>query len=127
MGQTNANRIQIDESIYTFTDITLANVLLEIDRRLTGRDINKVYTRTAGLISKIEYFIGPKKIVERTFSRVTGVGGIERVSGIVTTFYNSDNSVDSIVTTTISRETPLSTNDKIISCDHVFTTGEAIC
>lgn len=127
MGQTNVNRIQVDESLYTFTESSLSDVLLEIDRRLTGRDINKVYTRTSNLISKIEYFIGAHKIVERDFTRVSGVGGIQRVSSIVTTFYNQNDSVDSIVTTTITRESPLSTNDKIVSCNHVYSTSEESC
>jgi hypothetical protein len=127
MGQTNANRVQVNESAYTFTEITLSDVLMEIDRRLTGRDINKVYTRTSGYISKIEYFVGSLKIVQRDFTRVSGVGGIQRVSSIVTTFYNSDTSIDSTITSTFTRDTPLPTNDKILSCSHVFATGEDIC
>lgn len=120
---TNAKRIQTLEGRYTFTDKRLSGIIAEIDRRLNCAEVYETITRTSDLISKVEVYSDlarTKKLIERTFSRTSGLNGVDYISGMTTIYFNSDGSEDSRVTTTITRDV----NNRITSCDSIFTTSE---
>ena len=127
MGAPNANRIEIQEGPLTFTERRLSGIIREIDSRLNCSEVYETISYTSDLISKIEIFSNfarTIKVAERTFSRVTGSDGVEYISGMVTIYFNSDTTEDSRVTTTITRDG----DDRITSCDNVFSTSEpGIC
>lgn len=123
MGAPDASRVQVQEGAYTFTETRLAFILKEIDARLNCAETYDTITYTSGLISKIEIFSNSArtiKVVERTYTRTTGTDGVGYITGMLTKFFNSDTSEDSRVTTTITRDS----ENKITSCDHVFSTSE---
>lgn len=123
MGAPNADRIEIRENRYTFTERRLSGLIRELDGRLNCANVFETITRTNDLISKIEIFSDiarTKKVAERTITRVTGSDGVEYISAMLTIFYNSDGSEDSRVTTTITRDV----DDRITACDNVFSTTE---
>ena len=123
MGAPNAKRIQILEGRYTFTDRRLSGIVAEIDSRLNCAEVYETITRTSDLISLVEIYSDiarTKKVVERSITRTTGSDGVDYITGMVTIFFNSDGSEDSRVTTTITRDG----DDRITSCDNVFSTTE---
>lgn len=125
MGAPNASRIEVQEGAYTFTSRRLAFVLQEIDARLNCAEVYETITYTSDLISKVEVFSNLArsiKVIERTFTRTTGGDGVEYITGMVTIFFNADTTEDSRVTTTIIRDG----DDRITSCDNVFSTTESI-
>jgi len=124
MPRSDASRIEVEERRYTYTSRFLDDVLGKIDSRTTFADIWMVITRTSGLISKTEYYSDAaktQKILQREFTRTLGTDNINRVTGVTTTFYNSDGSTDSQVTTVMSRTTNLITED-----ENPFSTSEVI-
>lgn len=123
MGAPNADRIEIRENRYTFTEKRLSGLIKELDGRINCANVFETITRTSDLISKVEIFsdIGrTKKLVERDITRTTGSDGVEYITGMVTKYYNSDGTEDSRVTTTITRDS----DDRITACDNVFSTTE---
>lgn len=125
MGQTDATRVQTNEENNTTISADLASALNEIDSRITSKDIYPVITRTSNLISKIEYYSDlahTNKLYQREFTRTAGTDLVLYITGIVTTFYNDNGSIDSTITTTIARS-----NDLISSCNNVFLTTEPQC
>lgn len=121
MGAPNADRIEIRENRYTFTERRLSGLIRELDGRLNCANVYETITRTSDLISKIEVFSDiarTKKIAERDITRVTGSDNVQYISSMLTRFYNSDGSEDSRVTTTITRDV----DDRITACDNVFST-----
>jgi hypothetical protein len=125
MGQTDATRVQTNEENNTTISADLASALNEIDSRITSKDIYPVITRTSNLISKIEYYSDlshANKLYQREFTRTAGTDLVLYITGIVTTFYNDNGSIDSTITTTIARS-----NDLISSCNNVFLTTEPQC
>lgn len=126
MGQTDATRIQTNEEQNSTISADLASALNELDSRITSKGVYPVITRTDGLISKIEYFgdlAHTNKLYQREFSRTIGSDLVLYITGIITTFYNQDGSVDSIITTSMTRNG----NDTIINCDNIFSTTEPQC
>jgi len=126
MGQTDATRVQTNEENNTTISADLASALNEIDSRITSKDIYPVITRTSNLISKIEFYSDAahtKKLYQREFSRTAGSDSVLYITGILTTFYNDDGSVDSTITTAITR----TGSDLISSCNNVFSTTEPQC
>jgi len=126
MGQTDATRVQTNEENNTTIAADLASALNEIDSRITSKNIYPVITRTSNLISKIEYYSDiahTHLLYKREFSRAAGSDLVLYITGILTTFYNDDGSVDSIITTAISRNI----SDLISSCNNVFSTLEPQC
>lgn len=125
MGQTDATRVQTNEENNSTVSSDLASTLTELDSRITSKDVYPVISRSGGLISKIEYFSDlahTHKLYQREFTRTAGSDLVLYISGIITTFYNDDGSVDSTITTTINR-----TSDKISSCENIFSTLEPQC
>lgn len=123
MGAPNADRIEIRENRYTFTQRRLSGLIKELDGRLNCANVYETITRTSDLISKIEIFedVGrTKKLLERNISRTVGSDSVSYISQMVTIFYNSNGSEDSRVTSVLTRNS----EDKIISCDNVFSTTE---
>lgn len=123
MGSQNADRIEVRENRHTFTEWRLSGLIYELDKRINCADVYETITRTSDLISKIELFSDiarTKKIAERDITRTTGSDGVDYITGMVTKFYNKDTSEDSRVTTTITRDG----DDRITSCDNVFSTSE---
>lgn len=126
MGAPNSKRIEVLEGNYTFTERRLNGIIAEIDMRLNGANVWVTFTRTGGLISKIEYFSNSArtiKVCEQNITRGAGVGSIQLVTGIQNIFYNSDTTEDSQVNETIGRPN-LGTDDIIETCDSVFSTTE---
>ncbi len=126
MGQIDTERIRTAEEETTFTDSTMAGLVKEIDGRVNAANCFPVITRTSGLISRIDYYsdIAHTQLrIRRDFTRTVGTDQVAYVTGIVTTFYNSDGSVDSTVTTAIARDA----SNYVTECDNVFSTGESIC
>ena len=122
MGQQNARRLGLREGGYTLISTDLAAALKEVDGRLSGANLWMTVTRSAGLISKVEYFSDAartKRVIERVVARTAGGGGVMRVTGIVTKFFNDDGSEDSRVTDTVARS-----SDLIVTDDGPFSTGE---
>lgn len=126
MGQMDATRVQTNEENNSTVSSDLASTLTELDSRITSKDVYPVITRSSGLISLIEYYSDiahTKKLYQRSFSRSAGSDLVQYITGIVTTFYNEDGSVDSTITTSISRNG----EDSITSCDNIFSTTEPQC
>jgi hypothetical protein len=127
MGQINTYRVQNPEERYTFTEPALDGVIKELDSRTSMADCYPVFTRTSGLISKIEYYKDAAhtlKKCERNFTRNTGTDGIEYIATITSIYYNDDTSEDSRVTTTLTRHVD---DNYITQCDNVFSTSESEC
>lgn len=125
MGQIDTDRIQTNEESNTTISADLSSAINELDSRITSKDIFPVISLTSGLISKIEYFSDvahTHKLYQREFARTIGSDLISYITGIITTFFNADGSIDSIITTSITR-----VSDKITSCTNVFSTGEPQC
>lgn len=126
MGQPNADTIQVDEGKHSFTGKQVDSVLKNIDERVNSANVWHTATRSAGLLTKIEYFLDAgktQKFLERQYGRLTGVSGIRFVSSITTIIYNSNGSEDSRVVQTYSRETNLNKN-VLVNSNSVFTTSE---
>lgn len=122
MGQQNARRLGLREGGYTLVSADLAAALKEVDGRTSGADLWMTVTRSAGLITKVEYFSDAARttlVIERTVTRTVGGGGVPRITGIVTKFFNADGSEDSRVTDTVARS-----SDLIVTDDGPFSTGE---
>jgi len=114
--------VDINETLDTTVSTNLSGVLSELDGRITAKNVYPVITRSSGLISKIEYYndiTHSHKIFQRVFSRTLGSDQVAYITNIVTTFYNTDNSIDSIITSLITR-----TDDLITSCSNTFSTTE---
>jgi|AntRauTorckE5430_2_1112549.scaffolds.fasta_scaffold01224_13 hypothetical protein len=128
MGAPNASRIEILEGGFTFTHNRLSGVLSELDMRVSGSNCWTTFTRTGGLISKIEYFTNSArtiKVCEQNISRVTGVGNVSLVSEIQTLFFNQNTTEDSRVVSTLGRPN-LGTDDVIVTCNGPFSTTEPV-
>ena len=126
---TDASRIYFPEQITTFREIYLDKLIVEMDRRFNSancylnisRDIN-------GLINKVEYFkdlARTLKSIQRDFTRVLGYNNIYFISQITSIYYNEDNTEDSRIVTTITRDT-IANKSRILSCNSVFSTTEDI-
>jgi hypothetical protein len=125
MGQIDTNRIENLEEETTLINFRLNDAIKELDARITGADCYIDITRSSDIITQIDYYSDIARTqlrMRRTFSRTTGADNVDYITGIITTFYNSDGSTDSTVTSTILR-----TDDKITGCDNVFNTSESIC
>ena len=126
MGQTDAIRIETNENENTLISHDLASGLTELDSRVTGKDLYPVLTRTSGFITKIEYYSDlahTNKVFQRTFTRTAGSDLIEYITGMITTFYNSDGSTDSTIATVLTRNA----SDQVTSCSNAFATTEPQC
>lgn len=101
MGQTNAERVQVQEGGYTFTAKILSVALQQIDRFINYGNTWSTITRTSSFISKVEYFSDVAKTVkifEHQYTRVSN-----RITAITAIYYNSNGTEDSRVTQTFSR------------------------
>ena len=128
MGQPNTRRTQVSEGGHTYVSPDMAGVLVEIDARTVAANCYYKITRDGfNLILKTEFFRDAgftNLAIKRDFTRITGLGGLKLISGIVTTFYEEDGvTVDSVVTTTINRDTDPN-NNRILNCASPFTTTE---
>jgi len=126
MGQIRDGRIRISEEDSSFTEANLASLIREIDARTLGADSFVDIHRTSGLISSIDFYRDIARLHLRMttqFSRTTGLDNVEYITGIVMTIYNDDGSIDSTITRAITRDI----DNKITSCDSVFSTTEAPC
>lgn len=126
MGQIKDGRIRVGEESSSFTEANLAALILEIDSRTLGANKFVTINRTNGLISSIDYY----KDIARTqlkmthvISRTTGLDNVEYITGVISTIYNDDFSVDSTITKTLIRDI----DNKITACNSVFSTTEAQC
>ena len=116
--KTNVSRIWLPEGRYTWTKSKLQDFLHELDMRLNAANCFIDITRTAGVISLIEYFadVGrTQKVAQKSIGYTSG-----KITSYVHIFYNADNTEDSRVTHTITRDV----NGDITNCDAVFSTTE---
>ncbi len=119
----DASRIYVQEGAYTARRDRLDFVLLELFSAVTGQDVFPTITRTAGLITKIEYFTDATRTKldhECDLTYIVGGDGVSRVSTMVTIYLNFDLTEDSRVTVTITRDG----DDLITQCNSVFSTSE---
>lgn len=121
MGNVDADRIWNEESAHTWRSNNFADFLNELDARIAGADCYINITRSANLISQIDYYSdaartdrAAKKVLTRTSGKITGV---------TTTYYNKDGTEDSTVTSTLTRDV----QGRITGCDNVFATTESYC
>lgn len=120
---TDASRVFVQEGAYTARRKTLDFVLLELFAHTTGQDVFPTITRTAGLITKIEFFTSAARTKldhECNLTYVVGGDAVSRVATMTTIYFNFDLSEDSRVTVSITRNG----DDLITQCDSVFSTGE---
>jgi hypothetical protein len=125
MSNVDDVRIEMSEHETSFKADDLAEAMQEIDTRFMDANNWSTITYSTGLISKIEFFsdaLKTNKTMKREFTRTVGSDGINYITGIVTTTYNEGGTVDSVITTTISR-----TDNKIDGCSSVFSTSEILC
>ena len=124
MSNTDASRVWVQEGAFTFTETSLDYVLMQIDARMTCKNLFEDFTRNGnGDVITLEVYsdIGRTNLVmQRDYTYVTGSDNIEYPSTITTIFYNANGSEDSRVTTTITRDG----DDQITACDNVFSTSE---
>jgi len=126
MGNTDTGRIQTYEEENTFISPSLDGLIKEIDARLVGSNCFITINRTDDLISSIEYYSDiakTEKKIEQTFTRAVGNDGVKYITSILTTFYNLDTSVDSQITTTLTRDS----DNRITSCASSFSSTETVC
>jgi hypothetical protein len=126
VGAPNAARIETPEGAYAFRSTRLSEMLKEIDAYVNGANVWVTFTRVSGLISKVEYFSNSArtiKILEASFTRGAGIGGVLLVTQIAKTYFNLDTSTDATITEAISRPA-LGTDDVIGTCDSPFSTTE---
>lgn len=118
MANTDASRVWVQEGAFTYTETALDFVLREIDTRISGANCFIDITRTAGTITKFEYFKEVGRInlmVERVVNYTAG-----KISGFTDTYFNADTSNDSQVIGTFTRDL----NGNITACDSPFSTTE---
>ena len=119
MGNPDLKRIQAQEGAYTFTNHNTAKMFKEIDARMNGANVFTDITRTAGLISKIEYFSEIGRSNLRMELNILYAGG--DMTSFTWIFYNDDATEDSRVVETTTRNI----DDDITTCDSVFSTTES--
>jgi hypothetical protein len=126
MSQVDDIRVRASEEELSTTSPDLLGSLKEIDERTMGANVwTTIIFDVDDLISEIQYFSDAAKTqmtMKRVFSRTQGADAIDYITGMVTTVYNDNASVDSVITTTLSR-----TDDIIDSCSSSFSTTESIC
>ena len=113
----NAKRIALKEANSTLTSKDLAKAVQELDRRDTNAEMYMDYIRVAGKLVRIDYYSEAARtnlVAKRDLTYTAN-----KVSSTLDTFYNSDGSVDSTVTTTFIR-----VSGKVVSSDSVFATSE---
>ena len=126
MPQIDDIRIQTSEQSTSMVSSDLSETLKEIDQREMGADIWSTISYSSGLVSEINFYSDAsktKRIIKRVFNRTVGSDFISYLSSMITTYYNIDNSVDSVITTTLTRDA----NDKITGCASSFSTTETPC
>ena len=126
MPQIDDIRIQTSEQSTSMVSSDLSETLKEIDQREMGADIWSTISYSSGLVSEINFYSDAaktKRIIKRVFNRTVGSDFISYLSSMITTYYNIDNSVDSVITTTLTRDA----NDKITGCASSFSTTEPPC
>jgi hypothetical protein len=126
MAQINDIRVETTESQISTISPELLGTLQELDSRVMGSNIWSTITYTSGLISSITYYSDvakTKMTMRRVISRTLGSDLVNYVTGIVTTVYNDEGTVDSVITTVFNRDS----SDRIIGCASAFTTTETPC
>lgn len=127
MGNANAARVQTREENHTFVSPSLRGILFEIDGRLNHANCWMQIDRDGNnLISETRYYRDSgftNLAIKRVFTR-TELNGKHYITTIATTYYEEDGvTVDSTVTTTVTRNL-VATNKEITSCASPFSTTE---
>ena len=126
MSNVDDIRVRTTEEETSTISPDLLGSMKELDSRVMGADVwTTILFDADNLISEIQYFSDIAKTqmaMKRVFNRTTGSDTIEYISSLVTTIYNEDASVDSVITTTLNR-----TDDVIDGCSSSFSTTEELC
>lgn len=126
----NDIRIAVTEEQSSFKSSRMDELVKEIDSRTVGAELYTTIVRTPdpnGLITRTEYYSDTAKtkmVLKREFTRVSGLGGSQLVASITTTAYNEDGSIDSVITTSITRDATPGSNSYIQSSGAPLTTSE---
>jgi len=126
MAQIDDIRIQTTEQVTSMTSPDLLGTIQEIDQREMGSNIWSTISYSSGLVSEINFYSDvakTKRIIKRVFNRTIGSDFINYLTSMITTFYNTDTTIDSVITTTLSRDV----NDRVTGCASSFSTTEPLC
>ncbi|MCP4077652.1 MAG: DUF2190 family protein [Gammaproteobacteria bacterium] len=118
VADINSSQVVNPEQPTTYISERLNVILDNLDSRTSNREYYEVITRTAGLISKIEYFSDAAKTVkakERNFTYTS-----EKISSITDIYFNLNGTEDSRVTQSFTRDT----SNLITEISSPFTTSE---
>lgn len=131
MGNTDAERVQDREAATTFISPNLSGVLQEISDRLACANLFVTFFRSSNLLTQANFYRDAAKTnlaIKRNYTRVTGATGLSLINTIVTTYYELDGvTVDSQVSSFLSRDLTVSGEDYIQSCSSYFSTTETLC